>query len=67
MIEILGLRVKHDCELNPDPGPCVPDKVRWFFNARTSRCEQFEYGCEGNGNRFVDQLDCLETCVCCKF
>ena len=64
---LIGLGVIHDCELDPDPGPCEPDKIRWFFNSSSRLCEEFDYGCEGTGNRFVEQLDCLETCVCCKF
>nr|XP_054758295.1 papilin-like [Lytechinus pictus] len=55
----------HDdpCSLQAEYGDCRDSHVRWFFNADTRMCEDFEYsGCRGNQNRFMDKQSCEEGC-----
>lgn len=51
------------CNLQAEYGDCRDSHVRWFFNADTRMCEDFEYsGCRGNQNRFMDKQACEERC-----
>jgi len=44
-------------------GPCRAALPRFFYNSETSKCEQFFYGgCDGNGNNFMTQQACEESC-----
>lgn len=52
------------CELPIDPGPCqtfAPNTV-YGFDAEAGDCVPFNYGCEGNANRFDTYLECIEAC-----
>lgn len=40
---------------------CISKKRRWFFNARTGKCEKF-MGCESAGNNFSRKLFCKTKC-----
>lgn len=52
------------CFLPPNSGPCTAELVRYFYDANLERCRQFIYGgCEGNGNVFFTEEDCLEACL----
>ncbi|EGD75879.1 mantle protein 9 [Salpingoeca rosetta] len=57
------------CHQPPVPGDCDGHASRWFFNPRTSQCEEFAYGgCGGNGNNFASKEACEQRCVvgaCC--
>uniref|UniRef100_A0A452H228 ribonuclease H n=1 Tax=Gopherus agassizii TaxID=38772 RepID=A0A452H228_9SAUR len=51
------------CKLPAEPGPCFTYMSRYFYNSVTKRCEEFVYGgCQGNGNRFPNMDECLQTC-----
>ena len=55
------------CGLPQNPGNCgfnVSSEVRYFFNATSGQCQQFEYaeGCSGNGNNFETMQECRDTC-----
>nr|XP_046181756.1 tissue factor pathway inhibitor 2-like [Oncorhynchus gorbuscha] len=56
-------KVPQICRFQKDAGPCDAYMPSYFFNIITMRCEQFIYGgCQGNANRFQDQLSCMEYC-----
>jgi hypothetical protein len=45
-------------------GPCRSRLRRYYYDAQTGRCKQFWFGgCLGNDNNFVDERDCIDTCV----
>ncbi|KAM9683370.1 trophoblast Kunitz domain protein 1-like [Dama dama] len=45
------------------PGPCREQKTRYFYNAKTGRCEVFIYGgCKGKKNNFRTERGCKKIC-----
>ncbi|KAI5740322.1 hypothetical protein M8J76_002692 [Diaphorina citri] len=45
------------------PGLCRGYFQKYYFNPSTGQCVQFIYGgCNGNGNRFDSEEDCIRTC-----
>ena len=47
-----------------DPGPCMSDIPKFYYNSKTGTCEMFSYGgCQGNSNRFETISSCTETCI----
>merc|ERR1712232_1094014 len=51
------------CSFPPDAGPCEALFPSWFFNVKSGKCEEFDYGgCDGNANRFKSKNDCEEFC-----
>ena len=55
---------KSACLLKSAPGPCYAYFERFFYNTRTSKCEQFVYGgCQGNANRFSTEAECQQSCA----
>ncbi|XP_053421048.1 protein AMBP [Nycticebus coucang] len=51
------------CQLGYSAGPCMGLTKRYFYNGTSMACETFQYGgCMGNGNNFVSEKDCLQTC-----
>ncbi|XP_028713872.1 inter-alpha-trypsin inhibitor [Peromyscus leucopus] len=36
---------------------------RYYYNGTSMACEPFQYGgCLGNGNNFISEKECLQTC-----
>ncbi|XP_042534641.1 protein AMBP [Dipodomys spectabilis] len=51
------------CQLGHSAGPCLGMIQRYFYNGTSMACETFSYGgCLGNGNNFVSEKECLQTC-----
>ncbi|KAM7092254.1 protein AMBP [Molossus nigricans] len=56
-------RKEDSCQLGHAVGPCLGMFRRYFYNGSSMACETFEYGgCLGNGNNFVSEKECLQTC-----
>lgn len=52
------------CSESQDPGPCIGNVEKWFFDTTDRTCKQFNYGgCQGNGNRFSSSYECEEICL----
>lgn len=64
--ERCGQFEQNPCSLPKDGGlKCakVQPMQNYWFNAQTQSCELFDYsGCGGNGNNFVEESECWETC-----
>ncbi|MCQ7614298.1 BPTI/Kunitz-type proteinase inhibitor domain-containing protein, partial [Salmonella enterica] len=51
------------CQLDYAEGPCLGMVKRYYYNGVSMACEPFQYGgCLGNGNNFVSEKECLQTC-----
>lgn len=61
---ITGTLKKEDsCQLNYSEGPCLGMQERYYYNGASMACETFQYGgCLGNGNNFLSEKECLQTC-----
>uniref|UniRef100_A0A8C5X7G9 Tissue factor pathway inhibitor n=1 Tax=Malurus cyaneus samueli TaxID=2593467 RepID=A0A8C5X7G9_9PASS len=59
------LKLGHSfCAMKADDGPCKAIHIRYFFNIKSRKCEEFEYGgCHGNKNNFLTREECQKTCV----
>ncbi|NXH51518.1 TFPI1 inhibitor, partial [Rhabdornis inornatus] len=59
------LKLVHSfCAMKADDGPCKAIHVRYFFNIKSRKCEEFEYGgCHGNENNFLTLEECQQKCV----
>ncbi|NWV44021.1 TFPI1 inhibitor, partial [Grantiella picta] len=59
------LKLRHSfCAMKADDGPCKAIHIRYFFNIKTRKCEEFEYGgCHGNENNFLTLEECQKMCV----
>ncbi|MGA1824532.1 MAG: BPTI/Kunitz-type proteinase inhibitor domain-containing protein [bacterium] len=62
-IKIITTTSTNPCQMPIDPGPCYAYIVRYAFNNKTGRCEQFIYGgCGGNQNNFTTLEECRQSC-----
>ena len=51
------------CLLQPVPGPCTEQLIRYYFDHSIKRCLPFVYsGCGSNGNMFENMTTCSDTC-----
>ena len=51
------------CKLPKVRGPCSGEFVQWYYDERSSECQEFSYGgCQGNANRFDSKTVCEEQC-----
>lgn len=52
------------CSLPQKNGPCKAEFNSFYFNKDEGICKPFIYGgCEGNRNRFPDEVACKKQCV----
>ncbi|XP_061443197.1 tissue factor pathway inhibitor 2 [Rhineura floridana] len=51
------------CYRPKDEGTCSASVPRFYYNAKTKTCQEFNYtGCGGNNNNFLNQRACLKAC-----
>jgi hypothetical protein len=52
------------CRLPADGGECGGSELRWYYNPALLMCMPFAYGgCQGNENRFLTELECVDICT----
>ncbi|XP_046967478.1 BPTI/Kunitz domain-containing protein-like [Vanessa cardui] len=52
------------CLLKPDIGPCRSEIPMYFYKPSDGNCSLFIWGgCQGNGNRFDTNRECMTTCL----
>ncbi|XP_008048352.1 protein AMBP [Carlito syrichta] len=57
------VKKEDSCQLDHSAGPCMGMTNRYFYNGTSMACEVFQYGgCMGNGNNFITEKECLQTC-----
>uniref|UniRef100_A0A183V4U2 Kunitz/Bovine pancreatic trypsin inhibitor domain protein n=1 Tax=Toxocara canis TaxID=6265 RepID=A0A183V4U2_TOXCA len=55
---------RYVCNLAMDSGPCAIKMNRYFYDATTHSCVEFEYGgCSGNLNNFISKVECEHFCL----
>lgn len=51
------------CTLPVRKGVCRALIPRWSYDPVTKECKEFKFGgCDGNGNNFSSQRQCMDTC-----
>ncbi|XP_055940307.1 kunitz-type protease inhibitor 1-like [Argiope bruennichi] len=47
----------------PEDGNCRADIAMWYYDQESGFCRRFYYsGCDGNGNRYASEEECLQHC-----
>jgi len=55
--------IRSECMEEKEPGLCFGAFTRFFYNQKTSQCEEFMYGgCGGTKNNFKNKQLCQEKC-----
>lgn len=56
--------VSEICQEEKEEGQCGGTFPRYWYNAKTQRCERFIYtGCKGNRNQFETEEECKHFCI----
>ncbi|VDP01057.1 unnamed protein product [Soboliphyme baturini] len=56
-------RIHKLCKHSAEVGPCREYRVRWCYNKKSQKCEEFLYGgCGGNTNNFQRSDLCKNLC-----
>lgn len=51
------------CKLDPAPGDCKANQLRFYYDHVAEQCLPFVYsGCKGNKNNFVTETECMSSC-----
>ncbi|XP_044738399.1 PI-actitoxin-Aeq3c-like [Chrysoperla carnea] len=51
------------CKLPVKRGHCRALFPRWRYDSETKKCYEFGFGgCDGNGNNFLSEKDCMKYC-----
>lgn len=51
------------CDLAPLYGRCSENITKWYYDAYSQECQEFEFsGCYGNKNNFDDKRSCENAC-----
>ncbi|XP_075994911.1 inter-alpha-trypsin inhibitor [Genypterus blacodes] len=62
--QIYPLDVKEACHFRYTPGKCSGNSLRYYYDSIHDKCKTFIWsGCFGNGNRFLNQQMCNDTCA----
>nr|XP_020634601.1 isoinhibitor K-like [Pogona vitticeps] len=52
------------CKLPKQTGRCKARFVKYYYNVKSEKCEEFIYGgCRGNRNRFDTKVKCIQECA----
>ncbi|KFM75509.1 Papilin, partial [Stegodyphus mimosarum] len=55
--------IEKNCLDKPDTGMCRGYFPMFYYDVQTGTCKEFIYGgCQGNGNRYATEEECLEHC-----
>lgn len=65
-VKLQSLDIETDkvrCVDFPHTGPCRASYTRWYYDPFKQKCFTFTFGgCNGNGNNFIKEEECLGTC-----
>ncbi|KAL3863774.1 hypothetical protein ACJMK2_005509 [Sinanodonta woodiana] len=51
------------CTLPLKTGSCNATSPAWYYDTENNKCKEFMYGgCDGNDNRFDDEMSCMQIC-----
>ncbi|KAK3585503.1 hypothetical protein CHS0354_003355 [Potamilus streckersoni] len=51
------------CTLPVESGSCKATSPSWHYDVENNKCKEFMYGgCDGNDNRFDDEISCMNIC-----